>query len=376
MKEVRIIRVSTRAQKRAFVQFPLTLYKENPYFVPPLYGDEMAQFKKKHAYSDTCDTVFFLAAQGKQVVGRIQGILQRQSNDLRDEKRVRFTRFDAINDADVAKALFTAVEDWAREQGMDSVCGPLGYSDLEREGLLIEGFDQLSTFEEQYNYDYYPALLEACGYKKEIDWLEHRLRAPQNPNPMLGRVAERALELSRLHVVDSSKMSKRKYIQTYKDGFFDCMDECYRHLYGTVPFTENMKKQMIDQFMLILNKEYLMILCDEQERVVAFALCIPGIGEALQKSGGRLTPGAIIRVLRAAKKPRTLDLGLIAVRPEYQAAGVNAVMLHRMIEYLQSGEVEYAETNLNLETNTQVMAQWKYFDTVQHKRRRSYIKTI
>ena len=119
-----------------------------------------------------------------------------------------------------------------------------------------------------------------------------------------------------------------------------------------------------------------MILCDEQERVVAFALCIPGIGEALQKSGGRLTPGAIIRVLRAAKKPRVLDLGLIAVRPEYQAAGVNAVMLHRMIEYLQSGEVEYAETNLNLETNTQVMAQWKYFDTVQHKRRRSYIKTI
>ena len=119
-----------------------------------------------------------------------------------------------------------------------------------------------------------------------------------------------------------------------------------------------------------------MILCDENERVVAFALCIPGIGEALQKSGGRLTPGAIIRVLRAAKKPRTLDLGLIAVRPEYQAAGVNAVMLHRMIEYLQSGEVEYAETNLNLETNTQVMAQWKYFDTVQHKRRRSYIKTI
>ena len=376
MKEVKIIRVSTRAQKRAFVQFPLTLYKDNPYFVPPLYGDEMAQFKKKHAYSDTCDTVFFLAMQGKQVVGRIQGILQRQSNDLRDEKRVRFTRFDAINDADVAKALFTAVENWAREQGMDSVCGPLGYSDLEREGLLIEGFDQLSTFEEQYNFDYYPALLEACGYEKEIDWLEHRLRAPQNPNPMLGRVVERALELSRLHVVDSSKMSKRKYIQTYKDGFFDCMDECYRHLYGTVPFTENMKKQMIDQFMLILNKEYLMILCDEQERVVAFALCIPGIGEALQKSDGRLTPGAIIRVLRAAKKPRTLDLGLIAVRPEYQAAGVNAVMLHRMIEYLQSGEVEYAETNLNLETNTQVMAQWKYFDTVQHKRRRSYIKTI
>ncbi|MBQ5362028.1 MAG: hypothetical protein IIU63_01655 [Clostridia bacterium] len=376
MKDIAIVRVTTRAQKRAFVEFPLKLYKDNPYFVPPLYADEIAQFRQTHAYSDTCDTVFFLAMQGKKVVGRIQGILQRQSNELRSEKRVRFTRFDAINDAAVAKALFDAVENWAKEQGMDTVCGPLGYSDLEREGLLIEGFDQLSTFEEQYNYDYYPALLEACGYQKEIDWLEHRLRAPSNPNPMLGRVAERALELSGLHVVDASEMSKRKYINTYKDGFFECLDECYRHLFGTVPFTESMKKQMIDQFMLILNKEYLMILCDENERVVAFALCIPGIGEALQKSGGRLTPGALIRVLRAAKKPRVLDLGLIAVLPEYQNAGVNAVMLWEMIKYLQSGKVEYAETNLNLETNTQVMAQWKYFDATQHKRRRCYIKKI
>ena len=190
MKDVQIVRVTTRAQKKAFVQFPLKLYKNHPCFVPPLYSDEMAQFKKKHAYSDTCETVFFLAMQEKKVVGRMQGILQRQSNDLRGEKRVRFTRFDAVNDAKVAAALFAAVENWAREQGMDSVCGPLGYSDLEREGLLIEGFDQLSTFEEQYNYDYYPALLEACGYQKEIDWLEHRLRAPKEPNPMLGRVAE------------------------------------------------------------------------------------------------------------------------------------------------------------------------------------------
>ena len=194
MKDIQIVRVSTQAHKKAFVDFPLGLYQNNPYFVPPLYADEMAQFKKKHAYSDTCDTVFFLAMQGKSVVGRIQGILQKQSNDLRGEMRVRFTRFDAIDDVDVARALFAAVEDWAREQGMDTVCGPLGYSDLEREGLLIEGFDQLSTFEEQYNYDYYPALLEACGYQKEIDWLEHRLKAPENPNPMLGRVAERALE--------------------------------------------------------------------------------------------------------------------------------------------------------------------------------------
>lgn len=376
MQSINIIEVKTPSQRKAFVNFPLKLYKNNPYFVPPLYGDEMAQFKKKHAYSDTCETVFFLAKQGRRVVGRIQGILQRQSNELRSEKRVRFTRFDAINDVDVAKALFGAVENWALAQGMDTVCGPLGYSDLEREGMLIEGFDQLSTFEEQYNYDYYPVLLESCGYGKEIDWLEFRLRAAKEPNPMIAKVAERALELSGLHVVDSSKMSKKQYIETYKDSVFDCLDECYRHLYGTVPFTENMKQQMIDQFMLILNKECLVVICDKNERVVSFALCIPGIGKALQKSGGRLTLPAVCKVLHAANHPKTLDLGLIGVLPEYQNSGVNAVMLRQLNEILSSGKIEYAETNLNLETNTQVMAQWKYFDATLHKRRRSYIKTL
>ena len=376
MQDIKIIEVKSSSQRKAFVQFPLRLYKNNPYFVPPLYGDEMAQFKKKHAYSDTCRTVFFLAMQGRRVVGRIQGILQCQSNELRGEKRVRFTRFDAIHDVDVAKALFDAVENWAREQGMDTVCGPLGYSDLEREGMLIEGFDQLSTFEEQYNYSYYPTLLETCGYQKEIDWLEFRVRAAKEPNPMIAKVADRALELSGLHVVDSSKMSKKQYIETYKDSIFDCLDECYRHLYGTVPFTENMKQQMIDQFMLILNKEYLVVICDKNERVVSFALCIPGIGKALQKSGGRLTLPAVCKVLHAANHPQTLDLGLIGVLPEYQNSGVNAVMLRQLNEMLSSGKIEYAETNLNLETNTQVMAQWKYFDAIQHKRRRSYIKNL
>ena len=376
MQTISIIEVKTRAQKKDFVQFPLRLYKNSPYFVPPLYGDELALFKKNHAYSDTCASVFYLAKQGKKTVGRIQGILQSQSNQLRGEKRVRFTRFDAIDSMEVAKALFDAVENWAKEQGMDTVCGPLGYSDLEREGLLIEGFDQLSTFEEQYNYAYYPALIEACGYGKEIDWLEFQLRAPKEPNPMVERVALRALEIAGLHVVDSSKMSKKKYIDTYKDGFFECLDRCYEHLFGTVPFTENMKKQLIEQFMLILNKRYLVIICDQNERVVSFALCIPSIGQALQKSGGRLTPGAILRVLRAAKNPRVLDLGLVAVLPEYQAAGINAIMIWQMIDLLSSGKVDYAETNLNLETNTPVLAQWKYFDSKQHKRRRSYIKKL
>jgi len=376
MAETKIIEVKTKAEQHEFVRFPLRLYQNCPQFVPPLYGDEMKLFTEKNAYADTCDSVCFLATREGKTVGRIQGILQKQYNELHHEKRVRFTRFDAIDDVEVARALFGAVESWAKEQGMDTVCGPLGYSDLEREGLLIEGFEYLSTFEEQYNYDYYPSLVEACGYAKEIDWLEFALRAPKIKNEMLARVADRALELSKLHVVDSENMSKKQYIDRYKDGVFECIDLCYRHLYGTVPFTESMKKQLIDQFMLVINKKYLIVICDENDRVVSFALCIPSFGEALQKSGGRLTPSALIKLLSAVKKPKVVDLALVAILPEYQSAGINAVMLQKMTEYLESGEIEHFETNLNLETNTQVMAQWKYFNSQQHKKRRSYLKNI
>ncbi len=376
MSNIKIIEVKTRAQRREFVSFPLTLYKECPYFVPPLYGDEMTIFTDKNAYADTCDSVFYLAEMDGKTVGRIQGIIQNQFNEIHHEKRLRFSRFDAIDDVDVAKALFGAVEKWGIDNGLDTVCGPLGYSDLEREGLLIEGFDKLSTFEEQYNYDYYPALIEACGYSKEIDWLEFRIRAPKEKNIMLGKVAQRALELSNLHIVDSDKMSKKEYIDRYKDGIFDCLDKCYSHLYGTVPFTERMKAQLVDQFMLVINKKYLMVLCDENDKVVAFALCIPGFGKSLQKRGGRLTPATVVKLLNEVNHPNVVDLALVAVLPEYRPAGVNAVMLNCMMEMLESGDIEYFETNLNLETNTQVMAQWKYFDAEQHKRRRSYIKNI
>ena len=376
MQNIQILEVKTKAERKEFVEFPLRLYRGCSQFVPPLYGDEMKIFTDQNAYADTCESVFFLAEKEGKTVGRIQGILQKQFNELHSEQRVRFTRFDAIDDVEVAKALFDALETWAKEQGMNAVCGPLGYSDLEREGLLIEGFDQLSTFEEQYNYDYYPKLIEACGYAKEIDWFEFALRAPKIKNEMLARVADRALELSKLHVVDSEKMSKKEYIDRYKDGVFDCIDLCYRHLYGTVPFTESMKKQLIDQFMLVINKKYLIVICDENDKVVSFALCIPSFGEALQKSGGRLTPIALMKLLSAVRKPKVVDLALVAILPEYQSAGINAVMLQKMTEYLESGEIDHFETNLNLETNTQVMAQWKYFDAEQHKKRRSYLKNI
>jgi hypothetical protein len=371
---VTIKEVKTARDIREFINFPLKLYKNNPYFVPALYADEKKLLKSGGCTQDAV-SVFYLAVRDGKTVGRIHGIVQRQYNENHNCKQVRFTRFDSLDDPEIAGALFGAVEDWAKQQGMDTVCGPLGFNDLEREGLLVEGFEELSTFEEQYNYPYYAALLEGAGYRKDVDWLEYELKKPEKRNEMLTRVVQRSMELNKLHIAPTN-LSKKAYIEKYRDGFFDCLDECYRHLYGTVPISKKAQEELISQFMLIINKEYLVFICDEEENVVGFGLCFPGMGEALQKSGGRLTPGALIRLLKTVKNPKTIDLGLVAIRPGYQNAGVNAIILNNLLDVLEQGKVERCETNLNLESNTAVQAQWKYFSARQHKRRRSYIKQL
>lgn len=374
VSDVVISEVKTNKDIKEFVEFPLKLYKGNPHFVPMIYSDEV-KLIKKGGEPEIADSVFLLARRDGKVVGRIQGILQKQYNELHNEKRIRFTRFDSINDKAVSRALFAALEDWGRSKGMNQMCGPLGYSDLDREGLLIWGFDEDQTYEEQYNFDYYPELVEDAGLAKEIDWMEFELRKPDKKNEMLAKVAARSLELNKLHVADTN-MSKKDYIAKYKDGFFACLEECYKHLYGVVPFTEKMKDEMVEQFVLLIKKEFLIFVCDENDRVVSFGLGFPNFGEALKKSGGRLTLGALIRLLKIASNPETIDLGLIAVLPEYQNSGLNAVMMDLLLGILEEGKVKKLETNLNLETNEAVMAQWKYFNARHHKRRRSYLKSI
>lgn len=367
--------VASARDIKEFIEFPLRIYKNCEYFIPPLYSDEK-KLLRSGGNSETAESAFFIAEDGGRTVGRIHAIIQKQHNLKHGCSQMRFSRFDSIDDPDVARALFKAAENWGKARGMTEICGPLGFSDLDREGMLVEGFAEDTTFEEQYNYEYYPALMEKCGFRKDVDWLEYELKMPKERNEMLSRVAQRSLQINKLHVVDSSKMSKRKYIARYRDGFFDCLEECYGRLYGTVPLTREMQDELISQFLLIVNKKYLMFVCDESERVVAFGLCFPGIGQAVRKSGGRLTPLALIKLLNTVRAPKVIDLGLVAVRPEYQKTGVNAVMLEGMLDMLSGGSVKKCETNLNLEDNAAVQAQWKHFDARQHKRRRAYIKTI
>ena len=371
---VTVCEVKTAKQRREFLNFPLKMYRGNPYFVPPLYGDEAKIFRRDYVYNDTCDAVYFNAYEDGKMVGRISGILQKVSNEIRHEKRVRFTRFDAVDSQEVANALFAAVEDWARSKGMDTVVGPLGFSDLEREGLLIEGFDQVSTFEEQYNADYYPKLIEGAGYGKEVDWLEFKLYCPEVIDEDMKKMSDFVIKRYKLHRADAKNVND--FLDRYADAFFALLDVGYEKLYGTVPFTQGMKDMMIANFKLIIDLKYVACIMDENEELVCLGLCFPSLAGALQKSSGHLYPWILPKLLYDIKHPKILDLGLIAVKPEYLQRGITAIVIYELQNMMKRDNIEYCETNLNLEYNHQIMNCWKRFDSVNHKRRRSYVKTV
>ena len=372
---VTVKEVRTKAEQKAFLDYPLRLYRDNPYFVPPLYGDEKKIFSDDFIYNDTCKTAYWLAYRDGGVVGRISAIIQRAANAKNNERRVRFTRFDAIDDQEVASALFGAVEQFAKDNGMNAVHGPLGFSDLEREGLLVEGFDQLSTFEEQYNAEYYGRLIENCGYAKEVDWLESRLYAPEPETAeKLKKLSAQVLKKYNLRIGEAKNVND--FLNRYKDGFFDLLDVAYEDIYGTVPFTPGMKKMMIDNFRLIIDLDHVVCILNENDKVVCLGLCFPSIAKAVQKSKGHLTPAALVRLLKAIKRPKVIDLGLIAVAPEYMNTGIPAVIAAGLCDMLTEAGVEYAETNLNLEDNLSIRNLWKRFHAVQHKRRRAYLKNL
>ena len=374
MIEVREVR--TAKERRDFLDLPLKLYAGNPCFVPPLYGDEKKIFSKNYVYYDTCEAVYYLAYRDGKPVGRISGIIQRASNEIRNEKRVRFTRFDVIDDPEVSKALFAAVEKWALEKGMDTVCGPLGFSDLEREGLLVDGFDMQSTFEEQYNADYYMKHVEALGYEKEVDWVESRIFLPDDPAVVqeMDRMADFILKRYKLRFGEAKNVND--FIKRYADQLFELLDKSYAKLYGTVPLTEGTKKMLISNFKLAIDLRFVAVLLDENDRVVCLGVCFPGMADALAGGNGKLTPKTIARLLKTIKHPRVLDLGLVGVEREYLNKGLMTVFFSAFIKMLREENIEYAETNLNLEDNFAIRNQWKRFRSVEHKRRRSYVKKL
>ena len=371
---VTVEQVLTKKQRKEFINFPLKLYKGNPYFTPPLYMDERKIFHKNYVYNDCCESVCFNAYKDGVMAGRIQGIIQVAANKKTGKKQVRFTRFDVIEDQEVAKALFQAVEDWALAKGMDEVIGPLGFSDLEREGLLIGGFDQAATFEESYNYPYYPKFIESLGYQKEVDWTGSHIRVPKDYDGELDKLADFVMKRYNLHL--GQARNTNDFLKKYADGIFELLDKSYDLLYGTVPFTEGMKKMMIDNFKMVVDMKNVAVILDENDKMVCFGLAFPAIADAVRPSQGRLTPLTLIRLLKALKKPTVIDLCLVGVDPEWLNRGVSVIVSAGLMKMLQRPEVLYADTNLNLEDNYAIQNQWKRFDEQKVKRYRCYGKKV
>lgn len=374
---IAIKQVLTDKDKRKFINYPLKLYRNNPYYVPVLYQDEKKVLNGNSAYEEVTDSVFFLAYQKNEIVGRIQGIIQKQYNEAHKEKRVRFTRFDAIDDQEVANALFQAVENWAKEKQMDTLCGPLGFSDFEREGLLIDGFDQHQTYQEQNNYPYYQKLIENYGFEKETDWVESQIRFEREADERIHSIATKVLKKFELHVIDNSQYSKKALLKKYGNAFFDTIQSCYSELYGTVPFNAKQREQIIQDIYPILDKKQIKFIADKEDNVVAVSLTFSDISDAVRKGKGHLYPISLIRLILAIKQPKYVDLGLIAVDQQYRNSGITAVIMDEMHKELKKfKKLTHLETNLNLEDNVRIRNMWKRFDSKEHKLRRCFVKKI
>ena len=376
-KMIEVREVKTAKERREFLNFALDLYRGNPFFVPPLYADEKKMFREDYVYRSSCDSVFFVAYKDGIPAGRIQGIIQKDANAKNGEKRCRFCRFDAIDDLEVSRALFTAVEAWAREKGMDTLVGPLNYSDLEREGMLVDGFEEPATFEENYNAPYYKEHVEALGFEKEVDWTASRLYGAESPEALeeLEQLVGFIFKRYKLHY--GTARSGRELLKKYADGIFDLLDKSYEGLYGTVPFTEGMRKLVLENFAMVINPEHTAVILDENEKIVCFGLSFPGLAKALVGTRGKYTPFTLLKLLRAIKNPEILDLCLVGVEPEYLNRGVSGALSLAIMKMLRDNpRLKWADTNLNLEDNYAILNAWRRFRREECKRYRSYVKKI
>ena len=372
----KVVPVTNKKLLRKFVNFPLKLYKKNPFYVPALYDDELKALDPNRSVHQGEDATAqcFLCYKDGEIVARACGIISNLYNEKNNAKRIRISRFDTINDLEAARAVLTAVEDWGREKGMEIIHGPLGFNDLEREGMLVEGFDKMSTFETNYNYSYYHELIEKLGYIKEVDWLEFQINVPDHADERNARIAN--VVSRRLHIHELEIKSISWLVKNYYDQIFDLLDEAYGVLYGTIPFTQRVRDSLISQFKLVLNKDLISVLVDENDKVVGFGLVFPSIARGVQKAKGRLFPFGWMPVLNSIKKYDTVDFALIGVRRDLQDKGLTSIIFNNVLTRFGKLGVKMAETNPQLEENEKVQQLFTQYNPTQVRRRRSYVKSL
>lgn len=372
MADYKIVEVKTKRDLKKFITFPDKLYKGCPQYVPALHSDQVKSLTKA-APLKYCTRVMWLAMDGKKVVGRICGMINPRYNERYGKKRARFGWFDLINDIEVARLLLGTAENWAREQGMNEIHGPLYYNTLGKQGMLVEGFENLAPFNCIYNYPYYNDLVTALGYEKECDWLQYKMKADQGVPDKMAAIADRLKDRYRLTVgdIDVLKHDKalvREFFRIYNDSFAD-------HVYNFIPFTDEEIEEEAAQTIGFLDKRLCCFLLDENREIAAFGISFPSISRALQKAKGSLFPFGWIHFLRAMKKFDTIDLMLNGAAPKWQNTGVSSVYHTIMARKYQEAEVKWAIANPQLETNLAVNV-WDRYEHELYMRRRCYVKSI
>ena len=384
MSSVEIKKVTDKKGLKAFIQLHYDLYKGNQYDAPNLYSDELHTLSKdKNAAFEFCEAEYFLAYKDGEVVGRIAGIINHRANEAWNRNSVRFGWIDFIDDPEVSKALLDAVMQWGREKGMTEIVGPLGFTDMDPEGMLIEGFDQLGTMATIYNYDYYPRHMEQMGgWEKDNDYVEFKVFVPKEGMPeKLKKISELVMKRYNLHI---RKVKRKEVLGKEQMGrkVLDVVNKTFSHLYGYSQMTERQIDEYLKMYFPMLDMNLLTLIEDwntPDHQVIGVGISISSMTRALQKCrNGRLWPFGWWHCLRALKmrKSDIVDLMLIGVLPEYRAKGANALFFYDLIPWYQKYGFKWGETNVEMETNEKVQSQWQYFDYEQHKRRRCFKKNL
>ncbi len=376
MVEIREIQ-PTKSNLLKFVHFPIdVLYRDSEYFVPPLVTDEVNTLRPdKNPAFDFCEAIYFLAYRDGKIVGRIAGIINHVCNERSGKKEARFSYIDFIDDAEVVDALIEAVTRWGKSKGMEHLTGPLSFTDMDPEGMLIEGYDRVGTSGGIYNYPYYPKHMERLGFVKDADWIELLITIPKESPEKMTRISNIVAERNNLETIKYT--SRKKLVEDYGDAIFKLINVAYDDIFGYSPLSDKQIKHYIKMYLpfLPLNDLAMAVKKDTRE-LIAVGISIPSMAKALIKNRGRLFPMGWKHLLHAFKHNDVVDLMLIAVKPEYQNKGVNSLLFTDLIPCFNEYGYKVAESNRELELNSKVLKQWEYFETEQHKRRRAFTKEI
>ena len=366
----------TRKEIKKFSMFSTNMYKDNKYYVPDLLMDNLDTFNPaKNPASEFCDSKLFMAYRDGKAVGRVAGIINRVVNEKCNEKNVRFGFIDFVDDEEVSAALMAAVESWGRSQGMDHIVGPLGFTDMDPEGMLIEGFDQVSTMATIYNHPYYQQHIEKLGFERETDWVEFKIVVPDVIPEKMVRICE--IVKKKYNVRNIKYTNAKALVKDYGQAIFQLINEAYSQLYGYSPLTPRQIDHYINMYLPVLRLENVSLIVDADNTLIGVGIAMPSMSKALQRSRGKLFPFGWYHLLKGLKgKNDVVDLLLVAIKPEYQSKGVNSLLFNDLIPCFRKNGYKYAESNPELDDNQRVQLQWQYFETTQHKRRRAYKKAL